>query len=70
MRNTGLAFPSPGELPNPGIKTRVSCIVGRCFTAETQRKLEMLQINFKWMSESKAKSSRQKDRNQTGADTA
>ena len=28
---SGLPFPSPGDLPNPGIKPRVSCIAGRCF---------------------------------------
>ena len=35
---SGLPFPSPGDLPNPGIKPRspvlqvVSCITGRFFT--------------------------------------
>ena len=28
----GLPFPSPGDLPNPGIEPQVSCIAGRCFT--------------------------------------
>ena len=28
----GLPFPSPGHLPNPGIRTQVSLIVSRCFT--------------------------------------
>ena len=38
---SGLPFPSPGDLPNPGIKprnqTQVSCIVGRFFTNWTMR---------------------------------
>ena len=29
---SGLPFPSPGDLPNPGIELWVSCIAGRCFT--------------------------------------
>ena len=30
---SGLPFPSPGDhLPNPRIKPRSPCIVGRCFT--------------------------------------
>ena len=29
---SGLPFPSPGDLPDPGIKPRFSCIAGRCFT--------------------------------------
>ena len=29
---SGLPFPSPGDLPNPRIKPRVSCIFGRFFT--------------------------------------
>ena len=28
---SGLLFPSPGDLPSPGIEPRVACIVGRCF---------------------------------------
>ena len=28
----GLPFPSPGDLPDPGIEPRVSHIAGRCFT--------------------------------------
>ena len=31
---SGLPFPSPGDLPNPGIETRVSCIADRRFTSE------------------------------------
>ena len=29
---SGLLFPTPGDLPNPGIKPEVSCIAGRFFT--------------------------------------
>ena len=29
---SGLPFPSPGDLPDPGNGTQVSHIVGRCFT--------------------------------------
>ena len=29
---SGWPFPSPGDLPNPGIKTQVSCIAGEFFT--------------------------------------
>ena len=29
---SGLPFPSPGDLPNPGIEPWVSCIVGSFFT--------------------------------------
>ena len=29
---SGLPFPSPGNLPNPGIKPRISCIAGRFFS--------------------------------------
>ena len=29
---SGLLFPSPGDLPDPGIKPRVSLIAGRRFT--------------------------------------
>ena len=29
---SGLPFPSPGDLPNPGIGTWVSCIAGRVLT--------------------------------------
>ena len=31
---SGLPCPPPGDLPNPGIKTHVSCIAGRFFTTE------------------------------------
>ena len=29
---SGLTFPPPGDIPNPGIQTHVSCITGRFFT--------------------------------------
>ena len=32
------SFPSPGNLPNSGIKSVISCIVGRFFTAEPSGK--------------------------------
>ncbi len=31
---SGLPFPSPGDLPDPGIKPVSSCIAGRFFTTE------------------------------------
>ena len=34
---SGLPFPSPGDLPNPGIKPRVSWIAGRLFTVRATR---------------------------------
>ena len=34
---SGLPFPSPGDLPNPGIKPRVSWIAGRLFTIRATR---------------------------------
>ena len=36
---SGLPFPSPGDLPNPGIEPRVSCIAGRCFTLWATREV-------------------------------
>ena len=30
----GLPFPSPGHLPNPGIKLNISCLAGGFFTTE------------------------------------
>ena len=30
---SGLSFPSPGELPDPGMEHRASCVAGRFFTA-------------------------------------
>ena len=39
---SGLPFPSPGDLPDPGIKTSVSCLAGRFFTTEPPGKLIVL----------------------------
>ena len=36
---SGLPFPSPGNLPNPGIEPRVSRIAGRCFTLWATREV-------------------------------
>ena len=38
----GLPFPSPGDLPDPGIEPR-SCIAGRWFTTWAMREATMLQ---------------------------
>ena len=35
---SGLPFPSPGDLPNPGDQTGVSCIAGRFFTIGDTKK--------------------------------
>ena len=35
-KNTGLLFPSPGNLPNPGIKLPSPALAGRFFTTEPQ----------------------------------
>ena len=37
---SGLPFPSPGDLPNPGIIPGVSHIVGRCFTIWATREAQ------------------------------
>ena len=34
---SGSPFPSPGDLPNPGIETWVSCIAGRFFTVRATK---------------------------------
>ena len=34
----GLLFPSPGDLPDPGIKPESPALAGRFFTAELPRK--------------------------------
>ena len=31
---TGLPFPTPGDLPDPGIESMSPALVGRCFTIE------------------------------------
>ena len=41
----GLPFPSPGDLPNPGIEPTTSAspaLAGRFFTAESPRKLQII----------------------------
>ena len=35
---SGLLFPSPGDILNPGIQFSVSCIAGRFFTTEPPEK--------------------------------
>ena len=35
---SGLPFPSPGDLPNPGIKPESPALAGGFFTIETPRK--------------------------------
>ena len=39
---SGLPFPSPGDLPGPVIKPVSPALEGRCFTAETPGKPQML----------------------------
>ena len=36
---SGLPFPFPGDLPNPGIEPRISRIVGRPFTVWANREV-------------------------------
>ena len=36
--SNGLSFPSPGDLPNPGIKSESPALVGRFFITEPPRK--------------------------------
>ena len=35
---SGLPFPSPGDLPDPGIELEFPALAGRFFTAETPEK--------------------------------
>ena len=42
----GLPFPSPGDLPDPGIKLRSSCIAGRCFNLWATREAQLEEPNF------------------------
>ena len=39
---SGLPFPSPGDLPNPGIKPRSPALQVDAFTSEPPRKLDIL----------------------------
>ena len=41
---SGLPFTTPEDLPNPGVKTHVSCIAGRFFTTEPPGKLLFIYI--------------------------
>ena len=38
---SGLPFPSPGDLPYPGIKPMSPALTGRCFSTETSGKSVM-----------------------------
>ena len=38
---SGLPFPSPGDLPNPGLEPRVSCLAGRFFAVWATRESEV-----------------------------
>ena len=44
---SGLPFPSPGDLPDPGIKyqTQVSCTVGRCFNLWATREALVMALS-------------------------
>jgi len=39
---SGLLFPPPGDLPNPGIKSTSLALAGRFFTTEPMEKLLFL----------------------------
>ena len=41
---SGLPFPSPGDLPNPGIKPGSPALVGVFFTTEPPRKPRILEL--------------------------
>ena len=43
---TGLPFPSPGDLPDPGIEPRSPALAGRFFTAETPGKPHIAQCSL------------------------
>ena len=42
---SGLPFPSPGDLPHPGIEPEHPALAGRIFTTEPPGKLKQSQIN-------------------------
>ena len=44
----GLPFPSPGDLPVPGIKPTSACIAGRCFTTELPGKPFLILLLLIW----------------------
>ena len=41
---SGLPFPSPGDLPNPGIKPGSPALAGGFFTTEPPRKPRILEL--------------------------
>ena len=41
---SGLPFPSPGDLPDPGIETASSALVGRFFTTESPGKPNLISL--------------------------
>ena len=43
---SGLSFPSPGDLPDPGIEPCISCITGGFFTTEPPGKTILLPILY------------------------
>ena len=43
---SGLPFPSPGNLPNPGIESGFSCIAGRFFTDWAMSEAQFIHIMF------------------------
>ena len=48
---SGLQFPSPGDLPDPGIKPRVSCIPGRRFNLWATREAQCVGTDYFWRGE-------------------
>ena len=44
---SGLPFPSPGDLPNPGIRNWVSCITSRFFTLWATREVDGILFSHK-----------------------
>jgi len=45
---SGLPFPSPGDLPDPGIQTQVSCNAGRALPSEPPGKPLSIKLAGKW----------------------
>ena len=43
---SGLPFPSPADLPDPGTELQVSCIAGRFFTTSATRELNYTSIKI------------------------
>ena len=44
---SGLPFPAPGDLPDPGIETASPALSGRFFTNEPPGKLVVVLLHFK-----------------------